>query len=646
MPRHAFNDFDGLLLGQDARQAQKPSVLLGQNFIHTLKGPKAAFGNRIFDYTRFADNNELEVIDVDGTFLFFGSDAIYTYNSVFNIFVPVFVPSSGQDFSQFFPWSTAFVGGFHYFAKRGAPLLQYDPVTAAFTVIDIDAEITTAPFDTEPFDPVSVTEVGGRLIVLGEIAVAWSAIDDGTDLATNALAGIAQQLTAIAGSGASLSVRRQANGYIVYTETGRIHATFTDLVLPFRFDAVRDELLPISAFAITEMDESTHVCLTSAGLYSVTGFETQPFLPIVSEHIRQVLYERFDHSVVGHYSIYHNQDRQLFFISVSEGEIPGEYTSAIVVYLPTGKPGSFNHVHHRLFTLPPDVSSFAPDDLGFVDAQGYIRFISVINRTELFSLNNLIYKKINSDVRLEPRVQDGVTIFGSIAIMYDFLPSTLADDGLFQITAGEETVSFVAQPSSELEPRNTPVFFSDDTGFTDGTTFLGSTVFNAIGTFSDGFVEPGDIIYVPIFIGPASFVKLGPFRLVGEDQSDALQEIVQVIVGTPDSISTVISIDAEEDGSIAIIDLEAAINFGDLDFDEGDDGNIDYDVYVEGTLDGVNLYENEFELAELYLDSGNARFFNVDNVGIYTNVLIKADEIDDNFHVHTLELDTRLGGTL
>ncbi len=624
--------FGGLVLGIDRRQVAEPSVLDGRNFIVSAKGPKSSFANEFLTYQKLPNGVNVDVFDLDTEFLFFTDSAVYEYFPDSQAFVPRYVLSTPA--TDNFPWSAAFVGLRWYFTKPGANLIEYD----------IDNNIWTEVTTDIPTNLTVLTESGGRLVLVGDTEVKWSAIDDGTNLVLDIDAGVGAQVLSIVGNGAVLGVKPFSTGFIVYTETGKLWAEDTNLINPYRFTPIRDKFVPIDQYGITELDQTSHIILTSSGLYLSKDFAIEPIFVTLSEELRQNLFLKVSPRIVGAYRIFFDQERQLFFLSISEQGIIGEYNYAINVYLPIDKPGLFDSPHANIFLLPTTEITSKIDDLGFIDFDDRVKVITDNRQTEFFEKPQFFYHKF-TNAEIPFRTEGAVQIFPAGIRMEAF--TTVLDtapDGFYTV---QESNSFAEFTDNILlaEVRTISTTFSDDTDFDDDTTFNDVTIFPALIQMGAGFADSAITLYRPGFVLIDSFVELGPFRLLDQEISGRLQEIDRIISGA-DNVSVLIEI---EDLELVSPDQTENLESGALltteDLGENDNpfNNNSYRLRIVGTIDGQTVYLDNNEVGEEIAVEGTERIFTCFSQGLYHTVIYEPVVIGDSFLVSTLELTARPG---
>jgi len=630
MPKHAFAQFDGLFLGIHPKQAQRPGVIKGANFYINAEGPKSAFSNSVFCYERIEAGVNFDAFNIDTKHLLFTDQGIYTFDLETKSFIPQYVFSSPQ--TTFFPWSKAFVGGKWYFVKLGSDLIEYNPSNEQWSVITASV----------PANACSCCEAGGRLVVLGAQAVAWSELDNGANLVPNVNLGIATQSLAIVGGGTSFAVKAVSDGFIAYTSRGKLFAQFVDLLLPFRFRSIRDQIVPVSPWGITELDETTHIVLSTTGLYKIVSFASEPFLPLLSEHLREKQFNVVTPNIDGAYRIFYDDERQLFFLSVSQNAAFGEYDFAHCVYVPTEKIGQFNYKHDGLFQLPPAIGSPDDTDLGFIGTDNYIRYITQDRRTEVFFGATNIYH-VRNELQFTP-TQDGAGIYlmPSFMEMYAHeIPEENVEPGLYEISNGEEYVIFetVADP---------PALDSYSLGYDDGTLFDDGTGFDIIHPLHDhaimeaGQLVPPNSFYDPEYTGPGSFVELGPFRVLDENHANRLQEVSRVTIGATEFGDT----DIFEDWNITQPETSEdwlRDDRSDEDWGVGIVDNSTFMAKLRGSVDAVNTWNNNLQELESVVKENETEIYTASIQGVYVSTLAEAISMGESFHIKTLELDVMPG---
>ena len=163
--------FKGLLPGLDRKRIDVPYTVDGRNFLVDIKGPVSGLGTTWHLHTEIANPRgvqTLETSDLLDTYIF-TQDSINLVDADSRVVYPVFSHSIRI---LHWPWSRALVGSILYFANKEIGLVAYDIVAGTWKIITGNNIPTTVYACCESY---------GRLILLGQSAIHWSTIEDGSN---------------------------------------------------------------------------------------------------------------------------------------------------------------------------------------------------------------------------------------------------------------------------------------------------------------------------------------------------------------------------------------------------------------------------------------------------------------------------------
>ena len=324
----------------DAKQLAEFSVVGGQNFMPSLQGYKSEFGSSPFTDRRLSQ----DLLIGAQPFSIGETDLVLCNN-----YGIMFYDSDSQGFyyayrarlplDAHYPWSIAYVGGDYYFCHYNFGVVRYRPYDNSW--LELTANV--------PSSPMSICSASGRLIILGESTYAWSAVGDGTDLATSLTTGAGFQALSLVGGGKPLGVKTIINGFMVYTTSGIIKVESINSANPFYHRVLTSsDFAPVSPKAIAEVGTGTHVFLTRTGLFATSGDYPEAFEPEFSKWLtgtllRYLLSSRYDLPVCLNYSTVN----KWLILSYSEYSIiPSPYSLAFVFDIELGKWGRFDQPHY------------------------------------------------------------------------------------------------------------------------------------------------------------------------------------------------------------------------------------------------------------------------------------------------------------
>ncbi len=621
--------FKGLLPALDRRQPTDKFVLDGQNFLVDAEGPYSAFGTKIVTASQIRNPEQINTFRIGTEAFIFTPEAILKFDTVSGIFYPVSIFGGvGIPFTDDFPWSQAIVGGIHYFVKKGGIIVRYNPLT------DIHAALTANVIT----NPVAVTKAGGRLVILGDDDVQWSAIDDGADLATDIEKGIGIQSLAIVGGGTPLAVLPTFDGFITYTSTGLMKSELVDSINPFRhFPLTADEgIIPLSQYSVIETADNEHVILSKTGFHVTNGKVPQTFQPLMGEFFRRQILPGLDITNPTILRLTFNSERQWLIVSIAETEQAYRYTKAYVLYIPRDEWGLFNRAHVAFGEISVSEGANKGFNYGYFCADGcmhnFIEFPHQEQHPNNVDANKLPtnFHYFNENIILSTNQNDSTTMFISYIQLetFDETPFVANGTGLYEYT---EITSF---PSPQ-----TP----DDTA--QASTL---TAFKFDLSMQSSIVDVAWQQFTPIFGTIDSSIDVGLFRVqTEEDQADEFTLLNDLVIGMLEAPPVIKS----EDWLEFAPDIEEDWLNDDLEDDDWGVGLFTFTDYVAtiiGSLDGYNQYQDQKEILEERADivdadidetTGRARYFTCYNNGIYHIIRIDALNIDESFHLKTVDLD-------
>ncbi len=656
----------GFVPALDPLQLGQPSVVNGQNFLVDAEGPFAAFGSILLSYDSIAEVLGAQTLRVDDKTFLFTDKAIYTYDEVGDFFYPVYEfggqflytnrqPQAGDDplteapeddagtmvFSAItvpsvqlialdvageittqYPWYSARVGIIHYFVKFGGSLISYNPETFVWEEVPIPVSISGRP--------AAVVEVGGRLILMTEFHVAWSQIDDGYNLTPNSAAGIGFQPLSICGGGAPLGLAEFVDGFIAYTRNGVLKGTRINSLIPFRFDTLSAEVIPINPYCIVSFDQSAHVVLAKNGFYRIAGQAPEIYQPLMGAYFTNKILPFRDLSMNSIIRLTYNSQKLHFYVSVASTDNPYFYEMAWVLYTLKDEWGRFDRLHHGFGELAFSGGIYKGFNFGFLCDRGFIHkfvdfpYVETALNNPYFPLG--FYRHVLTEI---PAVEvNGVNVFTSYARIY-------TED----ITQYPDLTNwyYVADDGEYNSPLQFLVV--SDTPEVDGDV----TIFTAVGYPVAQLLERVISVAPKEYMSINSFIEVGPYRLVTQVRADDTNEITHILTNGPEGAGVVESedwllMDGEEDWLTSDAPDE---DWGDGIFDE-----TNFTVYSIGTLDGKNQYEDEKALMILETSDGNVRYYSGKTRGVAHLIRFEALEENTFFHLKTLDFGAILAGRI
>lgn len=423
--------FEGLKPALDHRQRGQPAVLEGRNFMLNAEGPYSAFGAEFVTYQKLNNPEDVQTFRI-GTFsVITQPTAFLRLDETSQHYYPVVTFTDG---GEVFPWKHAQVAFKHFFAKKGQDLVVYDEVSGEWSSV-------TPGSDDVPVGCCSVATSAGRLVVQGSSVSAWSAIDNGLDLAPSTATGAGFQSLAIVGGGEPLGVYANDTGFISYTTHGVMRSEYVNASNPFRHEPLSNRRhVPLNPYCVLDFEDDTHILLTKTGLYITAGKKPEPWQPLMSEYLTQDVLPFRDLSIVPVIRLTYNADRKWFFISIAENSEPTVYRRAFVLYIPMDEWGSFDRPHTAFGELRLEQNPDSGYNFGYVCPYARcLRNFSENPRVETYPSEEtaVFYHK---KIELAPRVLNGVTYFGEWLQSYPLSPSYFyyaAVSGFYTIEPGD-----------------------------------------------------------------------------------------------------------------------------------------------------------------------------------------------------------------
>lgn len=616
--------FKGLLPALDRRQPTDKFVLDGRNFLVDAEGPYSAFGSEHITHEVLRNPEDAATFRIGAEIVLFTAAAVLKFDTVSELYYPVFIfPPNTTNF----PWTHALVGGVHYFTKQNSNVFSYNPLTDAWATIT--ANVINTPY--------AVTKSGGRLVIMGIDDVQWSAIDNGTDLATDIEKGVGIQSLAIVGGGTPIAILPTFDGFITYTSTGLMKSELVDSLNPFRhFPLTGDQgIIPLSQYAVLEVANNEHVMLSKTGFYITVGKVPEPFQPLMSEYFRRKVLPQFDLTNETLIKLTFNFDRQWFIVSLAENEVAFNYTIAYVLYIPRDEWGLFNQSHVGFGELSISEGPLKGFNFGHFDADGLVhKFIDFpyieahINATDPTKLlgNFHFY---HTDFTPPVRIEDGIYICTTVGQLETF-------DETFFTTFGTDLFEYT-ETNSYPSPATADSIYQASTS----TSFIFDL------SAQSSLIQMGWKQYTPIFGSIDSFIEVGLYRVrTEEDKPGEFTLVTDVAIGMLDTPSGQQFVD----WLTFLPDIEEdwlTDNLEDEDWGAGVFSGTVYISKIMGSLDGYNQFQDQLAILEERTDivdadvdetTGRVRYFTCYNNGVWHILRIEALDIDQSFHLKTTEI--------
>lgn len=584
----AGGDIEGLLPSIDARQANRPHIIEGRNFVFTTEGPVSDFGTEFSSYIPLDDPEFVQTFRLDpreATIFIFTRTAVFGYDAVSMSYTPLLTYDATSVKGL---WSHARVGGVDYFSHVALNnVIVYKEQTQQWKLYDTGFLPTGARYVTESF---------GRLVVLGSDLVSWSALDNGEDLQPNLNTGAGAQATALVG-GENYVVESVGDGFLTYTAKGIMKSTYIGggSRAIFRHRAMNTLIRAYNQFSVVVIDNQQHVVIDETGIYLTQGSGFTSFDPLFGEYLQNKLLPSLDPAKEEAIKLYHHRQTKRLYISVSF-EPEAIYNFAWVRQVNIPKWGIFNQLHHNFGELFVNAGANAGIKFGFFCEGGFPRTFNGGTALEFPPLTNNVASYFFRVIS-----QFGFTQQEQIYAMPSVYHRTNVDETNFY-----------------LQNRRT-------------------------GWYKNVYLDqsPPNPVILEANLGPLnSDIKVGLLRYEEQKFPDELGLVTEVSIGAgfiPEG-------QEREDWNL----LDGQEDWNVLDGEEDWGLNISntqtFNAEIESTTDGQTIYEQE--VLELIFGEGAQNFYNAECSGIFHSIILKADEDGLFYHLKVLESSGNLAGRL
>lgn len=657
-----WNKFQGLLPAVDAVQPQAPFVVNGANFMLDVQGPYSTFYSRIMTYAQLAIPAGSFTFRTQNDLIIATTGCILRYDSTTMRYYPVY---TFNDPGIIWPWSFANIDNKYYLTKKGiGGVLQYDALANSWTLLT----------SFMPTGVVGLCSAYGRLIVLGDSDVAWSAQDDGTNMVPDLTSGAGFQGTSlVGGAGYPIAVLETTDGFITYTAKGCMKSTFVNAVgTPWQHTVLTKNYMPLSPFLAVQTADLEHIILDRKGLFSTNGAQFQPYAPMFSEYLQKTLLKNLG-PIVNYpvLQLYWYDSAKFLFLSVASQASPQLFSKAFVYYSNVDGWGSFDQFHYGFGELNNTSSPNIGYNFGYLDTFGYYR---------LFIDDAIIEAKPDKNAYYfyQPVFDLPVTVInnGSGALSYiansmvhiteiDESILTHVSGGMYALSAlavGPEPVNY--NPGPDFSAFTTSATYEDwkliPDGIADedyslevdqiidwGGTDYGIAASSTLSMASE--VDEVTSMSVPLVISaPSSFVEIGLLKIIDGTRSDQLSMVTDVTVqcdqypGFPvfDDYMLGYTPDITEDWN-TIPNNTADENWGNQ-----SPYLVAFTASVISTIDGNSVFENNSFPLTLERFQGEHRYYSCMSIGPYHKFRFDANQVGQSYHVKLLDITGTLAGNI
>lgn len=371
MPRERFpiRDIQSYQPAVDVRNSEEMHVLGGKNYVFDTKGPKSGFGSRLVCGLNSIDmpNGVVQDVTIAGRTFVCTTQGIYElaeneeswiqHVDFTDLFEPEFIPFLDQQ-----QWSGAYLSDGVYLCHK----------TYGFYKLTREGfdKITVSDLAGFPERPICIAETNGRLIVLNQDFVAWSAPSQAERFVPE-LGGAGQQRLSDRVTGTPIAVVGFQRGFLVWTTENCLLAEFIGGDTVFRFDRMTTDQIPVGPMAIEELPDGSQIICTKQGLYvTANGGEPKDVTPLFNQFIREFLKREPGITV----RINYNMEYDHLYVQLRDWT--NHYVRTYVVTVALDRWGEFSERHLGIVRYRDKRGS-----LGYVDQAGVMhKFIETFNR--------------------------------------------------------------------------------------------------------------------------------------------------------------------------------------------------------------------------------------------------------------------------
>lgn len=616
----------GLIPLVDRKQIVEPYVVAGKNFVVTAQGPVSALGREIVSYKGINNPENIQFFEVSETVESFicTDEGIFRLDTETTKLVCLHKFTFRLD-SQY-PFTKAAVGNKYYFARFGYPMLEYDISTQSWT------ELSGGSI---PENIYACEESEGRLVVLTDTFVAWSAIGVGTDFVASASTGAgAQALTKIGFSNSTpIGLRKTPEGFLVFLSSGIIRSQAIQAQNPYRHTILSRSHKPLNPFCLSTTVDESIIVLTAGGFFKTQGPTLEPWQPLMGQYFAENIIPFLD-------SINNQNNPQLFFdfdnrwfvVAISENQTNYEFTKAFILNLTLDEWGSLDTNFVTLVNVKILPLIFIGFSYGLVDTQGSIFIINNAKGIEKMPelSNGLYHNKLTEEV--QGIINDDILRFSIHSDWRTLDTSLMVNTGLY--TSWGDGYEYV-------DPENIVPIEKETVLTVDVLEFRMNTVSGV------GIIDVSTVALPKEYDSLNSLITVGPFRLLDEEVNDRYSYINKLMLGM-----------SEEAVGEILEDWNSSLQYpnevvedwnlldGEEDWGDAPVGITQFILSIVPTLDGYTPITEDNTTLELVSHEGVLLTYSCYSQGIYHLLTLDATELDDNFYLKTIDMTINQGGLL
>lgn len=645
-----YNRFVGLQHGIDRKRAREPYCADGRNFFVDIDGPVSGFGKQWLWHQELNESRGAQTLRnaAEDDAYVFTADAICVWDADTHQMIPVYRHATR---SEWWPWTRAYVGTSLYLCNKEIGVIVYNTLTGQWSLL-AGANV--------PANPIAVCESGGRLMVLAELVLAWSAIDDGSNagLATSVDTGAGFQVLSsfLSAQPQPMMILPYSDGVLTYTQAGIMRSELREnSVNPFRHTTLSRTHRLLNPWAIALVGETmkdagasplfgstgfdSHIFVTARGIFKTDGRDRPDIwdslfseylhrvvLPNIDTHRRTQMTVRLDYDFV----------KGWLSVSLAEDSTNAVFTRTHIQYVPTKDWGVYNQAHTGF--IEPYIGGAY--NYGIVKVDGTAYWFGFYDSDRDFPVESLTRSRFTLPAEI-PAQFGGIgatSIFSSMMIVTDEIHEGMIAPGMYD-TDYQLAERFSPAAMEETDADETP---------TEAATYI----FRA-GMATQAALRRIAVAPIPYEVSPLNAeLLIGPFRFPAEEERslDMLTELQEAVIGMLDTGIA----DTYEDYIEDYLDRTVEVDWDLLDEEEDWGESVgdltEYSVQFEGTIDGYAIWTiNDFAqltIPALISQLGRTRHLAGTVVGHYAFIRITAYNLGESFHLKHLRTSFTTAGHL
>jgi len=626
MTQQFVSRIKGLIPLIDRKQSAEPYVVEGKNFVVAAQGPVSGLGRELVSYKGIEEPVNVQFFEVSETVESF----IFTDEGVFRLDTETQKLNCLYKFSfrldSQYPFTKAAVGNKYYFAREGYPMLEYTIGTDSWE------ELSGGSI---PSNIYACEESEGRLVVLTDVWIAWSAIGDGTDFVASQFTGAgAQAITKIGFSNSTpIALRKTPEGFLAFLSSGIIRGQAMQSLIPFRFTILSRDHVPLNPFCLSTTTDQAIVILTTAGLFKTAGQTPELWQPIMGQYLRENIIPNLDLITnKNNPQLFFDYDNSWFVVAISENQTPYVFTKAYILNLTLDEWGSLDTNFVTLAKIKILPLKFIGFSYGLVDTQGSIFIINNARGVETIPTleNGLFYHNVQEEIA--GVINNDVLRLTTKAYFRTIPTADLNTTGMYNQWG--ENLSY-------LDPENITAIEKDVVDDAGVLEFKTNTIFAA------GIVDIVTIVEAKQYDSLNSLITVGPFRISDEQNHDMFSYINGLTLGmreggvgeTSEDWNSNVEYPAEVTEDWLLLDAEE-------DWRDSPVGQVQFDISIIPTKDAYRAVDPDNSTIELVSYDDASLVYSCYSNGLYHLIMIDATAEDANFDLKTIDMNINLGGHL